>query len=772
VDKIQQITSILLLFITVSVSAQDIPVGTWRAHLPFKNINCLTSNGNQLIAGTKGGVFYYNIEDGSIERLSKVDGLSEITVNEILYIESKDVLAIAYDNLDIDLIQNGQIKNLPAILNSNIQGEKEIFNLYEKNGLLYVSGTFGISVIDIDNRVVNETYTLNDGSENITVYGIAEDGQTIMAATDKGVFEADFNSPNLFNFNNWTLHDLDQNILPGAVDLVKTNNNIFHCVYNNDVYQFIDNEWQIYYDAEVDWSVRAFDFNDGKMYTSELFGPTGVDRFNILQNGNILKTFDNNTMYRPLDMEFVNGNIWVGDEWAGLVKINEAGTDEEIELIAPNGPRDISVFDLVFNEVDDKMYVAAGSASASYNADIIGSDDGFYIFDNYNWNNQTKYTLYNDSIQDVLAVDVHPITGQAFFGTYIHGVFSYSPVTGIRTYNPSNSTLEYHSNAQIRIGGMGFDDIGNLWTVNYNTPKPIKLFTNEGEWFEFEPDFSLPTPILTEVLVTSNNQIWIQVFRKGIMVYDPGENLTIEADDQWVFLNHLAGNGSLPDQEVFAMAEDKDGEIWVGTKQGIGIFFCPQNVFSEAGCEAYQPRIDIDGFLTPLLESDIVSCIEVDDADRKWVGTGNGAWLLSEDGEEVVYNFTEKNSPLLSNDIRDIAINKNNGEVFIGTGKGIISFRSTASEGQEYFENVSIFPNPIEPNYDGVITIKNLINESNVKITDISGNLVYDTKALGGQVVWNGQDYTGRKVQSGIYLVLASTDNGSRSYEGKIMFIR
>jgi len=754
------------------VQAQDIAVGTWRAHLPFKNINSITSNGNQIIAGTKGGVMYYNIDDGSIQRLTTVEGLSEITVNEILYIESKDVVAVAYNNLDIDLIQNGQIKNIPAILNSNIQGEKDIFHLYESNGLLYVSGTFGISVIDIDNRVVNETYTLNDGSENVTVYEIAENGQIILAATDKGIFQADFNNPDLFNFNNWQLHNIDQNILPGTVKSVKFFNGKFYCVYNNDVYEFENSEWQIFYDADNDWEIRYVEFNNNKMYTSELYTPNGSDRINVFENDAVVNTFENNKMYRPLDMEFINGNIWVSDQWAGLVKINETGSNDEIEIIAPNGPRDISVFDLVYNEVDNKMYCAAGSASASYNADVIGNDDGFYIFDNSSWTNFTKYSLYSDTIQDVITVDTHPLTGQPFFGTYIHGMFSYSNELGLKTYNPTNSTLGYHVNTQIRIGGIGFDNLGNLWAANYYSDKPIKLLTNEGEWFEFKPNISLPTEVLTEILVTSNNQIWITVFRKGILVYDPGENLQLEADDQWVFLNHLEGSGNLPDQEVFALAEDKDGEIWVGTKQGVGIFFCPNNIFSTNGCDAFQPIIDIDGFLTPLLDSDVISCIEVDDADRKWVGTGNGAWLLSEDGEEVVYNFTENNSPLLSNDIKDIAINNSNGEVFFGTGKGIISYRSTASEGQDRFENVSIFPNPVEPNFDGLITIKNLVDESNVKITDISGNLVYDTKALGGQVVWNGQDYTGRRVQTGVYLVLATNDDGSRAYEGKIMFLR
>jgi len=127
---------------------------------------------------------------------------------------------------------------------------------------------------------------------------------------------------------------------------------------------------------------------------------------------------------------------------------------------------------------------------------------------------------------------------------------------------------------------------------------------------------------------------------------------------------------------------------------------------------------------------------------------------------------------LPANEIKDIAINKQTGEVFIGTAKGIVSYRGSASEGQNNYESVNIFPNPVKPTYEGDITIANLLDESNVKITDASGNLVYETTSLGGQVVWNGADYTGRKVVSGVYMVFATNFDGSAGYEGKIMIIR
>src|SRR5690606_33054955 len=139
--------------------------------------------------------------------------------------------------------------------------------------------------------------------------------------------------------------------------------------------------------------------------------------------------------------------------------------------------------------------------------------------------------------------------------------------------------------------------------------------------------------------------------------------------------------------------------------------------------------------------------------NRKWVGTANGVWLISEDGEKVIYRFSEDNSPLPSNQIRRINIDPVTGDVYISTSKGLVSFRSTATEGKEAIEDpLLVYPNPVPPGFSGMIAVRGLTENADVRITDISGQLVYRTKAFGGQAVWNGRDYTGHKVQSGVYL--------------------
>src|SRR6186713_1705643 len=230
-------------------------------------------------------------------------------------------------------------------------------------------------------------------------------------------------------------------------------------------------------------------------------------------------------------------------------------------------------------------------------------------------------------------------------------------------------------------------------------------------------------------------------------------------------------NGNLPANNVLSIAKDKSGFIWIGTNDGIAVVQCPQNVFSSQGCDAVWPVVTEGGFNQYLFKGEEVRSIAVDGADRKWVATKNGAWLISPEGDKVIFRFTETNSPLLSNDVKRIAIDGKTGEIFFATANGICSFRSTATEGGETNSSVLVFPNPVPPGYGGTIAIRGLVQNARVKITDISGRLVFETRAQGGQAVWSGKDYTGHRPQSGIYLIFATDDNGAEKLATKIAFI-
>ena len=213
---------------------------------------------------------------------------------------------------------------------------------------------------------------------------------------------------------------------------------------------------------------------------------------------------------------------------------------------------------------------------------------------------------------------------------------------------------------------------------------------------------------------------------------------------------------------MYSIAVDLDGDVWIGTQQGTVSFECGSNVFDN-NCKGSRRIVNVGGFNGYLLENEEVRSIAVDGANRKWFGTATGIFVQSASGETEEAHFTSTNSPLLDNSINDIAINQLSGEVWIGTGKGLVSYRAEATQGTALnSEKAYAYPNPVQPDYDGPIAIYGLARDANVKITDVSGNLVYEGKALGGQAVWNGRDYLGRRAASGVYLVFATS---SESFE-------
>ena len=162
----------------------------------------------------------------------------------------------------------------------------------------------------------------------------------------------------------------------------------------------------------------------------------------------------------------------------------------------------------------------------------------------------------------------------------------------------------------------------------------------------------------------------------------------------------------------------------------------------------------------------------VDGGNRKWFGTDRGLWLFSENGDELISRYTRGNSPLPSDTINSITIDNNTGEVFIGTTRGIASFRTDASASVSAFRNVKVFPNPVTPDYQGLIGISGLATDANVKITDVSGRLVREISANGGTASWDGLDLNGFRAQTGVYLIFSSDEEGLESFAGKLAIVR
>ena len=304
---------------------------------------------------------------------------------------------------------------------------------------------------------------------------------------------------------------------------------------------------------------------------------------------------------------------------------------------------------------------------------------------------------------------------------------------------------------------------------------------SSGDWFALNyPKSNNPT--LGKIVISNlnPNQKWIPSARHtpGIFIWDDKGTLTDQSDDENTFLssfNDIDNVGSkITPTNFFCLEQDKNGVFWAGTDIGPLLFYNPSRAFDEDyTCSRVKiPRNDGTGLADYLLQNEKVKAIAIDGANRKWIGTEtSGLYLMSENGQETIRHFTTSNSPLLSNNIMSLAINPISGEVFIGTNNGLISFQGDAAEGSNIYNNVYAYPNPVRENYNGIITITGLIAKTQVKITDLNGNLIYQTISNGSIATWNGKDVHGRKVNSGIYMAICANEDGTQSAITKIMVI-
>ncbi|MDE3253071.1 MAG: hypothetical protein KGO92_09725, partial [Bacteroidota bacterium] len=455
---------------------------------------------------------------------------------------------------------------------------------------------------------------------------------------------------------------------------------------------------------------------------------------------------------------------WVADQFGGL---SRWGTG--VDRFVPNGPPGTA--DGEFRIQQHVLYAAAGSVNNAWNYQY--NRNGLYQFKEDQWSFMGYYNQpILDSVLDFITVAIDPVDASVWAGSYGGGLVHFRNNTTPFIYSTYNSPLQraIGDPGSTRVSGLAFDKDHNLWISNYGAPQDLLVRKRDSSWKAFTIPFPHLENAVAQILVDDDNQIWIVSPKdNGLFCYNYGNSIDQLQDDRWKHYQQGTGNGNLPGNNVLCIAKDKSGFIWVGTDRGIGIIQCTQQIFSGQGCDALLPIVQQDQFAGLLFKDETVQCIAVDGADRKWVGTKNGVWLLSPDGSKIIYRFTAENSPLLANDVKRIAIDPDTGEVFISTLSGICSFRSTATEGAVVNENVLVFPNPVPPGYNGTIAIRGLTENALVKIAELNGRLVFQTRALGGQAIWNGRNYKGEKIASGVYLVLVRDDSGAEKLVTKIV---
>lgn len=760
---------VLVLFAEIAFN-QGVKIGNWRAHLPLNQVKFVAEAENKIYAATPYSLFYYDKSDASVNQLNKVNGLSDVGISAIYYNKAYKTLVVAYKNTNIDLITESRIINIPDIKNKSIPGNKKINKITSSGKLIYLSCGFGIVVIDIARKEIKDTYIIGDNGSRIDVFDVAVNDTSLYAATEVGIYKAYTNAPNLADFNNWKKDSSLTNYNAKYSYIAFFNNKIIVCKdhlnTNADTLLVLNgNNWQAF---DTNYVFNLSFHNDFILSSNYGYG--------VAFNKNLEKVF----YFIQIDQQNISpnqiiydkdNNFWIADDNKGLIMYNV--NSGKTLFVNPNSPSTKNNF--AINYAKQGILVAPGGYdNGVYSNSYI--DASYHIFSDETWNNYTRFNIPGlDTIDDIVDIVEDPVNPDKIYAaSWFHGLIEFTNHKISKTINETNSSLQalyFGSNRySMRLGGLAYDEQGNLWITNSGVQKALSVKYRNGSWESFDVN-SIVNSDVSKVMIDRNNYVWMLVRGNRIAVFNKKQNQQQKA---WININR---GSDFATNDINCFAQDLDGEIWIGTDKGIKVIYTPENVFKtiageESSVNSQTILVEYGGFNQRLLEFETVTAIAVDGANRKWIGTQKaGIFLISPDGLQQLEHFTTDNSPLLSNTINSICINPQNGEIFIGTDNGIISYRGTATKGETVFSEVYAYPNPVRPDYNGLIAIKGLVRDANVKITDIAGNLVYHTIANGGQAIWNGRNFSGTKVNTGVYLVFCTNEDGEETMVTKIMFV-
>jgi streptogramin lyase len=769
------IFTIFLIFLYTITNAQSIAIGQWREHLPYTSVISVAQGEDIIYAATPYSIFAYNKADNSIQRLNKINGLSDHSISTIGYHPSYKALFVAYNNTNLDIIINNKITNVPDIKNKAMSGKKQINKIRFFGHAAYLCGSFGVASFDMIRMEFKDTYIISSSGDISDVYDFEADESFYYAATSDGVYRAPRTALNLADFQSWQkiLHNDNASCMFQNL-----------AIFNNKLYANKHHLTALDKDTLFFFGLNGWEMFDSSN-TTMIKNMNGYDSILIVAHNYFVYGYDLNRQlirkvwtYNPGSLEASDAifdeddNIWIADLKKGLVRnYNEWGS----ELIAPNGPNDAASYAMDF--YNGQLWVSTGGMDDSWNNLYLRK--GVYHFGDEKWNSLTGEEVPKlDTVFDILTVAVDPTnSNRAYFGTWGSGLLEFTGGELTNIYNETNSSLRSISSIPgyywLGVYGITFDASGNMWVVNASATQILSVRKTDGTWKSFGFGYAGSNIRAGNIVIDKSGQKWIVLPRgQGLIVFNDGGTIDNTNDDKYKILSNVEGNGKLPSLNISAIAADLDGKIWVGTDKGMAVFYAPENVFTNYNFDAEQILVDMDGNAQHLFETEVITDIKVDGANRKWVSTQNaGVFLVSANGTEEVYHFNKDNSPLYSDNVTCMAIDGKSGEVYFGTDKGIISYRSTATTGEKEFENVVVFPNPIRPNYNGPIAIKGLVSNVDIKITDINGNLVYASRSEGGQAIWDGKNVYGERVNTGVYLVFCTNDDGSKKHVAKILFI-
>jgi len=739
--------------------ASQMPVGSWSDHLKYNTASAIAGNSLTIYASTGSSIIAWNSEFNELRRLSPVNGLSETGISDISWSEEKSILVIAYESTNIDLLTGNTIHNIPEIINKFTPGTIRINRVRTLGKNAYLATGFGIVIIDLEKKEIHDTWKPGPGTENNEVFDIAFGNGSVYAATENGLWQADISNQGLAYYGNWDLLSMPE---PASF----CNHLIFsgETLYCN-VPQGSAGD-KIY---AINGEIRLFSFSPGIIINSFDPAPRGftISSAEFLKHynsdGSIINAIDSYGWGSPeISQGIVIGNdLWIADKNHGIVLGQNMTVFAALSLSGPSTNEVVNI-----TSVNGKTILCAGGTDNSWN----GMKRSFQV--SVHENNQFTNIVLGTST-DAMRSFIDPVNSSRFFiSSWGSGLYEYENNILVKHYDSSNSPLQNSGTTvpETKVCGLAMDKSKNLWITQPDGIGNIKILKPDGSWILFP--VIINAPVAGDILSTGTGQMWI-IMPGGheLFIIDDNNTTDFFTDDRTRKLTVKDSDGKIINN-VFSAAEDLDGNIWIGTDQGPVIYNNTDLIFEDAirGTRIKVARNDGSGLADFMLGTESITAISVDGANKKWLGTkSSGAYLLAADGTEVIKSYNASNSPMFSDSIASIAVDNITGEVWFGTSEGVLSVRELATSGRQSYSDVYPFPNPVREDYLGNVTITGLMKETQIKITDISGNLVYETRSEGGQASWDLSTYDGRRVRTGVYIVFCASSDGKESCITKIL---
>ena len=739
---------------------------SWEDFFSYHNVKDLQHTDTHIIAVSDNAVFFYDKQTTTYEKISSVNGLIGSTTSAFYFDTVQNLLVIGYEDGTLEIIDaNREITLKPDIKNFSVIGSKRINHIKANGSILYLSTDFGIVIFDSEELEYKETLYIADASTEVVVHETEILNNTIYAATENGIYFASLDEAFLNDYNNWThfqTNDLS-NIIAFNNELYVSIAHFFYKFENNNSLQLLNTQPTTIYDITVsNDNLVIIDKRRARIYDE-----------NLQQTGEVHAADVPNYYFDPHTAYIYQNDLYIATKNFGILKTPIADMSS-FEEIHPQGPVNNKPFSITVK--DKNLWVVYGGYDSSFAPSE--KEMGACHFNGENWVH-IPFGPEAIPIKTLVQTTIDPShENRVYISSYGYGIVILENDTFVTHWDDQNSGLEGFDTtySPIRVGGTVLDDEGNLWVATAHVENRLKRYNPNTNTWTNHPLVYNDLYGVNNIIIDKSGNKWFGSVTAGLVADKNGIKSAV--------FNTETTTGNMPDAYVKSLAVDNANRVWIGLKHGLTTFNSSASFFDLASYET-KPIVlasgEDDNFGVALLAEQQVNSICVDGADNKWFGTLNGVLHTNSSGQETLSNFTTVNSPLPSDVIHTIQFDASTGKIYFATAKGIVAYNSNISPYGEHLEEVYAYPNPVKKQHD-FVTIDgrngtHIPNGTNVKIVDIAGKLVFETNVkegqelYGGKVVWNKTNLSGRKVASGIYVVLLTTKDNSETSMTKIAII-